>query len=113
MIHRSLAGLACLVVFLGAGIAQEKDRPPSKAPLARVDLFGDPLPGRVLARMGSVRLDCEDSIWSAVFAADGKSLSVMTLAREKQLWLLDVATGKTVRRSSLPEGSREYARTPD
>ena len=72
-------------------------RPPQGGP-PRVDLLGDPLPAGVLTRLGSVRLDCEDTIRSAVFAPDGKSLSVTTSAREKQLWFLDVATGKTIRR---------------
>src|SRR5262249_6840394 len=103
--------LAALMVIMPlAVVAQGADRPP---PPARVDRFGDPLPPGILARMGSVRLDCEDDVDSAVFAPDGKSLSVATSARDKQLWVLDVAPGKTIRRLTLPEGPRQHAMTPD
>jgi WD40 repeat protein len=101
-----------LAVFGVTGPGGHADPPQEKKPV-RLDQYDDPLPAGVLARMGSVRLDCQDSILSAVFAPDGKSLSVVTGAREKQLWLLDAATGKTIRRSSLPEGPRQHALTPD
>src|SRR4051794_16368074 len=69
-----------------------KNAAPGEAPPARVDCFGDPLPAGVLARIGSVRLDCEESIRSGTFTADGKSLSVLSETREKQLWFFDVDT---------------------
>ncbi|HYT88598.1 MAG TPA: PQQ-binding-like beta-propeller repeat protein [Gemmataceae bacterium] len=108
---RPAAMLACSLL-LGLFIDAAPCQPGGPSPV-RVDRFGDPLPAGVLARMGSVRLDCEDSIESAAFAPDGKSLSVLTGAREKQLWLFDVATGRTIRRVTLPEGPRDHALTPD
>src|SRR6202035_2488187 len=113
---RSLPALTALFAiigpFVGNAHCQDPRTGPSAAPL-RVDTFRDPLPTGVQARMGSIRLDCEESIASAAFAADGKTLSVMTYAKYRQLWFFDAASGKTIRRLSAPEGACQHALTLD
>jgi WD40 repeat protein len=63
--------------------------------------------------MGSVRLDCETDIGDARFDQDGKTLTVLTAAKENQLWVFDVASGKTISRASLPKGADSFAFTTD
>jgi hypothetical protein len=80
----------------------------------RSDRYGDPLPTGVLARIGSIRMNCDDGVGAARFASDGKSLEVIgSYAREKQLWVFDTANGKTMRRLSLPQGPYEHQLTSD
>jgi WD40 repeat protein len=115
-----VATLLCLGVTTmpaACGDQDNKDAPGKRdgpGP-ARVDAAGDPLPDGVLARMGSVRLDPGDTVGSAVFGADGKTLSVVPIssADHAELWFFDLASGKTVRRLPLPQGAREHAFTRD
>jgi WD40 repeat protein len=110
MMWRTALLAPCLLLLSSSTVWSQKE---PRTPPARVDQFGDPLPTGVLARMGSVRLACEDSIRSAFFAPDGKSFSVCTSDKEKQLWVFDVETGRALRRLSLPEGPREHALSAD
>jgi WD40 repeat protein len=110
-----LASCFLLLGFAGelTALGQRSEGPPPKQTEARLDQFGDPLPAGVLARMGSMRRDCEAPILAAAFAADGKSLSVLTEGKKIQLRFIDLATWKTTRRLTVPEGTIEYALTPD
>ena len=69
---------------------------PRMPPPARSDRFGDPLPAGVLARMGSVRLDCEESIYAAAFTPDGKSVAIGRAGETEKgkIVLFDAASGK-------------------
>ncbi|MHB1423723.1 MAG: sigma-70 family RNA polymerase sigma factor [Gemmataceae bacterium] len=91
------------------------EQPPPKAPALgelpaakseprkpRVDLFGDPLPDEVVARMGSGRLR-HDDIRSLVFSPGGKQL-VSSADNGLRIW--DTETGKLLRRFDLDKGSR-------
>jgi WD40 repeat protein len=103
-IHFILVGL---LLLFGDSTARAQ-KPP------RTDRVGDPLPTGVLARIGSIRLNCNDGVGAATFAPDGKSLAVIGVyAREKQLWLFDAASGKTMRRLSLPQDPSEHHWTAD
>src|SRR5262249_47026106 len=102
----------CLMTSSMAMSGDERNPAKEKTP-ARTDVHGDPLPAGVLARLGSVRLDCEESVRQTAFAPDGKSLSVLAETRDKQLWFFEIPSGKALRRISLPQGPREYALTPD
>jgi WD40 repeat protein len=62
------------------------------------DRFGDSLPDGAVARLGSLRLRNDAPIRSAVFAADGKTLTVYDGA---SLSFWDPATGKAVRRVAM------------
>ncbi|HTU88541.1 MAG TPA: sigma-70 family RNA polymerase sigma factor [Gemmataceae bacterium] len=65
----------------------------------RVDLFGDPLPEEVIARMGSGRLRHPGYGRDLVFSADGKTL-VSSAGDSIRIW--DAATGKLRRRLDVP-----------
>jgi WD40 repeat protein len=113
-----VATLLCLGVTTmpaACGDQDNKDAPDKRdgPKPTRVDAAGDPLPGGVLARMGSVRMDSGEAVRSAVFGADGKTLSVVPSAEHTPLLFFDLASGKTVRRLPLPEGALEHAFTPD
>ncbi len=74
----------------------------------RTDLYGDPLPPGVLARVGSVCFHHGDLIYSAMFAPDGKAL--ISGARDGTIRVWDSATGKEVRR--LPVDADVGAASP-
>jgi WD40 repeat protein len=115
-----VAGLLALTISAvpAARGQQDHKNPPGKqdgpAP-ARVDAAGDPLPAGVLARLGAVRLDPGETVLSAVFSADGKTLSVVPFSSADQVeaQFFDLGSGKTARRLPLPRGAREQAFTPD
>jgi WD40 repeat protein len=123
MRHRArilVATLLCLGVTTmpaTGGDPDNKDAPDKGDGLApaHVDAVGDSLPAGVLARLGSVRMDPREAVMSAVFSADGKTLSVVPFssADHAELQFFDLAGGKTVRRLPLPQGAREHAFTRD
>lgn len=99
--------LVGLLLHLG-GKASQGQTPP------RSDRYGDPLPTGVLARIGSIRMNCDDGVRAARFAPDGKSLEVIgAYAAEKQLWVFDASSGKVMRRASLPQDPYEQQLTAD
>jgi WD40 repeat protein len=70
------------------------DRAPSRPPAT--DLHGDPLPEGALARLGSSRWRPGSAATYLAFMPDGKSL--LKAGEDASIVLLDVATGKEVRR---------------
>ncbi len=72
----------------------------ARAQPPRTDLYGDPLPPNALARLGSVRWRLDPAGAEAMtVTADGKTL--VTASRAGGVTLMDLVTGKTLRR--LPE----------
>src|SRR5262249_51497788 len=67
--------------------------PPSK-PVARTDLYGDPLREGAIARLGTVRL--RHGGGPVVFSSDGKQLISVNSGLVAQTW--DVATGRELDR---------------
>lgn len=103
---------AILPVFLGtllisAGQAIASNTPTAQGSKAsdserpeRTDLYGDPLPRGVVARMGTIRLRHGSLVSSLVFSGDGKTLISASYDDTIRFW--DTASGKEVRRLSRP-----------
>jgi WD40 repeat protein len=104
---RTPASGVLILALLGAG-AGPADPPQLGAttseihPAPRVDAYGDPLPPGAVARLGTTRLRLRGRPTLLGFAADRKTL--LTLGCDGALHLLDPATGRTVRRVTLPPG---------
>jgi RNA polymerase sigma factor (sigma-70 family) len=77
----------------------------------RVDLHGDPLPERALARLGTVRMRHGHLITGAVFSGDGKSIIALDFNSGVHVW--DVAEGKEVRHFFNHEINGHLALSPD
>jgi RNA polymerase sigma factor (sigma-70 family) len=78
-------------------------------PKTRVDLFGDPLPDQVIARMGSSRLRHRGYVSTLAFSADGK---VIFSGGGNGVRIWDAATGKMRRRfDGASDRSASYAFT--
>jgi RNA polymerase sigma factor (sigma-70 family) len=85
----------------GAGIAAaaapHEDAPsPPANPLARTDVYGDPLPKHAIARFGTVRFQTFSDWSPVVYAPDGKSIATNGL--NNTICLHDAETGKEIRR---------------
>jgi WD40 repeat protein len=89
---------ASLVLVLSAAIPAIGEEP-------RTDLVGDPLPEGVIMRLGSIRFRQRTKLFQSEvsFAPDCKTLAV-TCSDEagSGVLLLDVATGKVIRRLDVP-----------
>jgi WD40 repeat protein len=66
---------------------------PSRSPQPRLDLYGDPLPEGVIARLGSARFRFSFPDWIA-FGSNGKELFA---ASQQGIILFDAATGRALR----------------
>ena len=76
-----------------------KYEPPAERAVERPDLYGDPLPPGVRARMGSVRFRHGSGIHSVAFSPDSKTVLVGAAGNAGvSLCLWDVGTGKELRR---------------
>jgi len=92
--------LACLIVPLAAAAAE----PP------RTDPAGDPLPAGATARLGTLRFRGSTSDIAVAFIPDGKNLATVG----NQARILDVRTGKLVRRVPAPNATMySVAVSPD
>ncbi len=85
------------------GAAREADLPRAERDVrARTDRFGDPLPPRAVARIGTVRWWCGKSHGPLAFAPDGKSLALCE--NRGVVRFLDTTTGKELQRIAIPDG---------
>jgi WD40 repeat protein len=86
------------------------DRPGGEA--ARTDLYGDPLPPGVVARLGTIRFRGAESLHSLAFTPDGKFL---VAGSDRGADVLEAATGRPLRRlgEELPDSFGPAALSPD
>jgi RNA polymerase sigma factor (sigma-70 family) len=77
--------------------------PSTETPKPRADQYGDALPDRALARLGTVRLRHKDMVASAAFTGDGKTVIAADSGGNLVYW--DVSTGKEVRRVAAHRGA--------
>jgi RNA polymerase sigma factor (sigma-70 family) len=94
-------------VLIGKQPAVEK-----KGPDASVDLYGDPLPEGVVARLGTLRFRHDFQVCHVEFAADGKTL-VSGGGTGIGIAIWDAATGRPLRRFSNPSLCNNFALSPD
>jgi WD40 repeat protein len=66
-----------------------------------LDGYGDPLPPHALARLGSLRFQHDDAVYSVAFSPDGSK--IVTVSGNRKLWIWDRTTGKPL----LTIGSKE------
>lgn len=78
-----------LTMSAGAAAAQAPTEP------VRLDIHGDPLPPGAIARLGTVRFRASDEAEALAFAADGKTVAVMSRGG---LFLFDADSGKRRKR---------------
>ena len=90
-----LLGLGTVLALgMGGGQAPPKDPAPKvKADVTpRVDALGDPLPERVLARIGHARFRHDEAVRTLALSPDGSAVATATHTGTVRLW--DAATGK-------------------
>jgi WD40 repeat protein len=93
---------ACLVLTLlghlpaPAGDKKAADLPAAAQEKPRTDRYGDPLPERALARLGTMRWHQASAPTYVAFTADSKRL--LTASEDRVIRLWDVSTGKEIRR---------------
>jgi RNA polymerase sigma factor (sigma-70 family) len=76
---------------------QSPDKPAAEEPApVRRDFYGDPLPERVVARLGTERLRHGSPVFSVAFSPDGKTLASGSQDNTLRLW--KVADGKELLR---------------
>jgi WD40 repeat protein len=85
--------------------------PESKAKAA-VDRFGDPLPERAVARLGTIRFRMSGLVYACAWSPDGKTLAASST--EKTVTLFDAATGRPLRHlQGNPFSATSLAYAPD
>jgi WD40 repeat protein len=95
-IHSQLLALAVLLNLYPLSLGQPSDQSPAKVDAqVRTDEFGDPLPPRALARIGTIRFR-QQTPWCLAFSPDGKRLASGGYDHEVRLW--DPDTGKEIGR---------------
>jgi WD40 repeat protein len=108
----SLTFLVCRPAWGGQLKDPAKPAPAEKKSVGN-DLYGDPLPGGAVARLGTVRFRVGEYLSGAALSPDGKILAMVS--GRQQIHLLDPATGKEVRKWKIgdPTGSQFLAFSPD
>jgi WD40 repeat protein len=119
---RRISALLLLALAALAGVAAAPPRSP------RLDLNGDPLPDRAVARLGTVRFQPLDvtgggpaARWrwlaravSVALSPDGKTLVVATGdGGSTNVAFMDASTGKVVRKLRLSDAAHKVQFTPD
>src|SRR5262249_21683892 len=82
----------CLGTIVGWQISEASAQTQSPLEPPKQDRYGDPLPPGALARLGSLRLLCENDLAHIFFTADGKIVAAVPRNGRAQFW--EVATGK-------------------
>ncbi|HEY7426842.1 MAG TPA: WD40 repeat domain-containing protein [Gemmataceae bacterium] len=105
-----VTALALLSGLLVDSASAATEPAPKKRP--RLDRYGDPLPPRVIARLGTVRLS---GVWNSLtFSPDGKFLAGVTgNAEDRAATIWEVATGREVRRINGLDRLEKLAFSPD
>jgi RNA polymerase sigma factor (sigma-70 family) len=114
------AGLGAHRVLTARGPQRERDRSPAerrpeqpqKEQAAHTDLYGDPLPPEVVARLGTVRFRHGENVFALAFSPDGARLLSADWYGAR-LW--DAASGREIRRIGprFPTSLQSVALTPD
>ena len=102
----------------GTGVGsfrRERWRRPPEEKKTLLDLYGDPLPSRADARMGTLRLRHENLISSVAFSPDARTIATVSkYAPDTAVRLWDVAGGKAIRQfNGHKEGVTALAFSPD
>jgi WD40 repeat protein len=118
---RLVGWIIAALAFVVPGRCQEPPREPRPAK-ARVDFYGDPLPEGAIARLGTVRFRCAESVKEVAFSADGKLLAtVASHSKQRSVILWDRPTGRKLREIPVrsiwvqahlrfsPDGKRLYS----
>lgn len=88
--------------------------PPPAATVLHFDRFGDPLPPRAMARLGTIRFHQGGDVNGLAFSRDGRLLASAGGWSDRTVHLWDVATAKEVRLFTGPTGNvRAVAFSPD
>ncbi|MSQ93303.1 MAG: hypothetical protein EXR98_01965 [Gemmataceae bacterium] len=99
-----------LVLMLGIALPSAIAQTEKPSPAA-VDRYGDPLPDRAIARLGTMRLRHGLSASRIAFAPGGKVLA--SVGRWPGLCLWDADTGRLLHRCSVPFSAYGAAFSPD
>jgi RNA polymerase sigma factor (sigma-70 family) len=109
------AGAAFVALPLAMPHPQAEKKPQTDVPPAaaaakppRLDRYGDPLPARALARLGTIRFRQGGDVNALAFSPDGKFLASAGGFSDRSVHLWEVATAKEVR---LFTGARQNVHT--
>ena len=80
------------ILLLSIPLLGAQEKPSQDAAGTARDVYGDPLPSRAVARMGTVRLRHTYGVAHLAFSPDGKTLATSTSRGPVRLW--ETATGK-------------------
>ncbi len=108
-----LVGMCLLAMSLPAIAGDpllEAAPPPAKDKASGLDRYGDPLPRRAIARLGTVRLRQGSPVESVAFSPDGK---LIASAGPLSLYIWDAATGRKQRQWQDHGSSKAITFSPD
>lgn len=103
MVANSIKSLGVLLVLAAGPLAAQI--------VPRVDQYGDPLPERAIARLGTVRMRHGALISGVAFSGDGKT--IFSSDRDSGVHVWDAAEGTEVRRIYANQYCHDLAASPD